>query len=128
LRWPSFCPASISFSPTLQQTSSQPNTDSKICTSHHQASRHSSLLDSTFTIFAAAVNKMPRWEDIRDDLFEAIIQAHPPINKEQQADIVKHMRDKGHDMGWNAIRYVRQSGSMTGPARVGKEESLRGTI
>ncbi|KAK4120804.1 hypothetical protein N657DRAFT_550697, partial [Parathielavia appendiculata] len=48
---------------------------------------------------------MPRWEDIRDDLFEAIIQAHPPIGKEQQAEIVAHMRARGHDMGWNAIRY-----------------------
>ncbi|KAL2180003.1 uncharacterized protein P884DRAFT_267655 [Thermothelomyces heterothallicus CBS 202.75] len=50
--------------------------------------------------------QMPKWEDIREDLFEAIMQVHPPINKEQQGDIVRIMREKGHDMGWNAIRYV----------------------
>jgi hypothetical protein len=49
---------------------------------------------------------MPRWEDIREDLFEAIIQVNPPINKEQQSEIVEIMKAKGHDMGWNAIRYV----------------------
>jgi hypothetical protein len=51
---------------------------------------------------------MPKWEDIREDLFEAIIQVHPPINKEQQVEIVAAMRARGHDMGWNAIRYVAQ--------------------
>ncbi|KAL2185284.1 hypothetical protein L209DRAFT_712579, partial [Thermothelomyces heterothallicus CBS 203.75] len=49
---------------------------------------------------------MPKWEDIREDLFEAIMQVHPPINKEQQGDIVRIMREKGHDMGWNAIRHT----------------------
>ena len=50
--------------------------------------------------------KMPKWEDIRDDLFEAIMQVQPAINKEQQMEIVAAMRARGHDMGWNAIRYV----------------------
>jgi hypothetical protein len=49
---------------------------------------------------------MAKWEEIRDDLFEAIIQVQPTINKEQQADIVKIMRARGHDTSWNAIRYV----------------------
>jgi hypothetical protein len=49
---------------------------------------------------------MPKWEDIREDLFEAVMQVHPAMNKEQQADVVRLMRSKGHDMGWNAIRYV----------------------
>ncbi len=52
---------------------------------------------------------MPKWEDIRDDLFEAIIQANPPITKEQQVEIVATMKARGHDMVWNAIRYVPQS-------------------
>jgi hypothetical protein len=49
---------------------------------------------------------MAKWEEIRDDLFEAIIQVQPTINKEQQADIVNVMRARGHDTSWNAIRYV----------------------
>ena len=57
-------------------------------------------------IFISRVAKMPKWEDIRDDLFEAIIQANPPISKEQQVEIVATMNARGHDMGWNAIRYV----------------------
>lgn len=57
-------------------------------------------------ISALKLTTMPKWEDIREDLFEAIMQVQPPINREQQADIVKIMRGKGHDMGWNAIRYV----------------------
>ncbi|KAK4155223.1 hypothetical protein C8A00DRAFT_13709 [Chaetomidium leptoderma] len=56
---------------------------------------------------------MPKWEDIRDDLFEAIIQVQPAINKEQQSEIVELMRAKGHDMGWNAIRY-KLAGTMAG--------------
>jgi hypothetical protein len=51
---------------------------------------------------------MPKWEDIRDDLFEAVMQAQPAISKEQQAEIVRFMQARGHDMGWNAIRYVSQ--------------------
>ncbi|KAK3304403.1 uncharacterized protein B0T15DRAFT_494866 [Chaetomium strumarium] len=50
--------------------------------------------------------KMPKWEDIRDDLFEAIVRVQPPIDKEQQAEIVEILKSRGHDMGWNAIRYV----------------------
>lgn len=49
---------------------------------------------------------MPKWEEIREDLFEAVMQVHPAMNKEQQADVVRIMRSKGHEMGWNAIRYV----------------------
>jgi hypothetical protein len=35
---------------------------------------------------------MPKWEDIRDDLFEAIIRVMPPIDKEQQAEIVEILK------------------------------------
>ncbi|KAK4043592.1 hypothetical protein C8A01DRAFT_32322 [Parachaetomium inaequale] len=67
---------------------------------------------------------MPRWEDIREDLFEAIIQVHPAINKEQQAEIVEIMKAKGHDMGWNAIRYVLFSCSASWFPQPGKEAFL----
>ncbi len=63
-------------------------------------------------IFISRVAKMPKWEDIRDDLFEAIIQANPPISKEQQVEIVATMNARGHDMGWNAIRYVPPSSTI----------------
>ncbi|KAL2127749.1 hypothetical protein VTI74DRAFT_10230 [Chaetomium olivicolor] len=63
---------------------------------------------------------MHRWEDIRDDLFEAVMQVQPPLNKDQQAEIVSIMKTKGHDMVWNAIRYVPRSISALRP----KEEGL----
>ncbi|KAK4241351.1 hypothetical protein C8A03DRAFT_12384 [Achaetomium macrosporum] len=68
---------------------------------HHAFLSHLPLFSSPKSV------KMPKWEDIRDDLFEAIIRVQPPIDKEQQAEIVKIMQARGHDMGWNAIRYVR---------------------
>ncbi|KAK3320951.1 hypothetical protein B0T19DRAFT_466163 [Cercophora scortea] len=37
-----------------------------------------------------------RWEDIRDDLFEAIMNVHGPLTKEQQDDVVEFMRSRGH--------------------------------
>lgn len=49
---------------------------------------------------------MVRWEEIRDDLFEAVMQVQGPLTKEQQNQIVDYMKAHGHDMGWNAIRYV----------------------
>lgn len=48
---------------------------------------------------------MPKWEDIREDLFEAIIQVMGPLTKEQQAEVVRIMNERGHGMVWNAIRY-----------------------
>lgn len=48
---------------------------------------------------------MPKWEEIRDDLFEAVIQVQPPLSKDQQAEVVRIMNERGHDMVWNAIRY-----------------------
>lgn len=58
---------------------------------------------------SAKLATMPRWDEIRDDLFEAIIQVQPAISKEQQMEIVRIMQARGHDMGWNAIRYVSYS-------------------
>lgn len=49
---------------------------------------------------------MPKWEDIRDDLFEAVISVQPALSKEQQEQIVVFMQSRGHNMVWNAIRYV----------------------
>jgi len=49
---------------------------------------------------------MPRWEDIRDDLFEAIIAVQAPLSQEQKDEIVRIMHDRGHPMVWNAIRCV----------------------
>ncbi|KAK3903357.1 hypothetical protein C8A05DRAFT_14676 [Staphylotrichum tortipilum] len=49
---------------------------------------------------------MTRWEEIKDDLLESIIQAHSPISKEHQAEVVRIMGEKGHAITWNAIRYV----------------------
>lgn len=49
---------------------------------------------------------MPKWEDIREDLFEAIIQVQAPLSKDQQEQVVQIMQARGHNMGWNAIRYV----------------------
>ncbi|KAK0651356.1 hypothetical protein B0T16DRAFT_453833 [Cercophora newfieldiana] len=49
---------------------------------------------------------MPRWDEIRDDLFEAYIAVSPPLTKEQQEELTGIMRARGHDMVWNAIRYL----------------------
>jgi len=49
---------------------------------------------------------MPKWEEIRDDLFEAVMMVQAPLNKDQQDDIVRIMQARGHNMVWNAIRYV----------------------
>jgi hypothetical protein len=71
------------------------------------ATRGTTGTSPTSSVFELAkVAKMAKWDNIRDDLFEAIIQVMGTINKEQQTEIVNIMRAKGHDMGWNAIRYV----------------------
>jgi hypothetical protein len=49
---------------------------------------------------------MPRWDDIRDDLFNAYVAVTPALNQEQQEEIVRMMKARGHDMVWNAIRYI----------------------
>ncbi|KAK4214036.1 hypothetical protein QBC37DRAFT_315229 [Rhypophila decipiens] len=49
---------------------------------------------------------MPKWEEIRDDLFEAIMAVQPALGKEQQEQVVVFMQSRGHNMVWNAIRYV----------------------
>jgi hypothetical protein len=60
-----------------------------------------------------------RWEDIRDDLIQGLVNVFPPLNKEQQNDIVAFLQARGHDIVWNALRYVfcsicyRQVGGIT---------------
>ncbi|KAK5660846.1 hypothetical protein OQA88_12217 [Cercophora sp. LCS_1] len=49
-------------------------------------------------------DKMARWEDIRDDLIDAIINVHGSFTKEEQVVITQMMNDRGHNMVWNAIR------------------------
>ncbi|KAM7209537.1 hypothetical protein V8F20_000275 [Naviculisporaceae sp. PSN 640] len=51
---------------------------------------------------------MPKWEDIRDDLFEAVISVQPSLTKEQQDQVVVFMQSRGHNMVWNAIRPFSQ--------------------
>ncbi|KAK0706568.1 hypothetical protein B0T26DRAFT_727145 [Lasiosphaeria miniovina] len=48
---------------------------------------------------------MAKWEEIREDLFEAVMQVQGPLTKEQHQQIVEIMQARGHNMGWNAIRY-----------------------
>ncbi|KAK0741700.1 hypothetical protein B0T21DRAFT_432990 [Apiosordaria backusii] len=46
-----------------------------------------------------------RWEDIKDDLFEIIYHIHAPLSAEQKDAVVKEMRSRGFNIGWNGIRY-----------------------
>ena len=47
-----------------------------------------------------------RWEDLRDDLIQGLVNVFPPLNKEQQNEIVMFLQARGHDIVWNALRYV----------------------
>ena len=50
---------------------------------------------------------MPRWDDIKGDLFEAVYTVlKPSLNKDEQDAIVNFMKARGHDMTWIAIRYA----------------------
>jgi hypothetical protein len=48
---------------------------------------------------------MVKWEDVQDDLLEAVVAVTPPLSKEQQEQIVGIMTARGHNLTWNAIRY-----------------------
>ncbi|KAK4190258.1 hypothetical protein QBC35DRAFT_530096 [Podospora australis] len=45
-----------------------------------------------------------RWEHIRDDLFEVVYSTIGPVPKDKQAEIVRTMRKRGFNIGWNSIR------------------------
>nr|CAE55933.1 putative protein [Neurospora crassa] len=51
---------------------------------------------------------MPKWEEIRDDLFRAFINASGPITPEMQVSIEESMKPYG--MKWNAIRSTHTAG------------------
>ncbi|KAH9431246.1 hypothetical protein MCOR02_008548 [Pyricularia oryzae] len=49
--------------------------------------------------------KMPRFEDIKGDLFEAIWRATAPtFGPEQQSAVITHLKAKGIEMTWDAVR------------------------
>ncbi len=95
--------------PALQQASHQPTICSESCAASQPIPP---ILRLPPHFSPPKFARMPKWEDIRDDLFEAIVQANPPISKEQQVEIVATMKARGHDMGWNAIRYVPRSSTI----------------
>ena len=48
---------------------------------------------------------MPKFEEVKGDLFEAIyLVSQPALTIEQKEEIVAIMKERGHDMVWNAIR------------------------
>ncbi|KAK4205633.1 hypothetical protein QBC40DRAFT_248802 [Triangularia verruculosa] len=47
-----------------------------------------------------------RWEDMKDDLFEIIYQMKHPLSAEEKDTLVREMRAKGYNIGWNGLRYV----------------------
>lgn len=98
--FPSFMKKQDTSTKHLQRTTKTP---AKITAPrpHRRNISSSSSLSST-----TQQNNMPKWEDIRDDLFEAVISVQPSLTKEQQEQIVVFMQARGHNMVWNAIRYV----------------------
>ncbi|KAK1832735.1 hypothetical protein QBC39DRAFT_433035 [Podospora conica] len=50
---------------------------------------------STFT--------MVRWEDVREDLLDALMQVTLPLTREQQDNIVAILNERGHQVTWNAM-------------------------
>ncbi|KAK3392626.1 hypothetical protein B0T20DRAFT_456081 [Sordaria brevicollis] len=48
-----------------------------------------------------------KWEDIRDDLFQAYIYAAGPITTDMQASIEEFMQSRGHEIRWNAISLTK---------------------
>lgn len=49
---------------------------------------------------------MVRWEDVRDDLLDAVMQVAPAFTREQQDQIVTILNERGHGVTWNAMRYA----------------------
>ena len=46
-----------------------------------------------------------RWEEIKGDLLEAVYMvSQPSLSQQDKDEIVGFMNERGHDMGWNAIR------------------------
>ena len=49
---------------------------------------------------------MVRIEDVAQDLLAAVMMVIPHFTSDQQDEITKIVRERGHDLTWNAIRYV----------------------
>jgi hypothetical protein len=47
---------------------------------------------------------MPTFEEIKDDLLDAIYQVAQPLTAEQKNEVVAILKSRGHNMVWNAIR------------------------
>lgn len=47
---------------------------------------------------------MPSFEEIKDDLLDAIYHVAQPLTPEQKDEVVSILKSRGHDMVWNAIR------------------------
>ncbi|KAK4651383.1 hypothetical protein QC762_0092150 [Podospora pseudocomata] len=45
-----------------------------------------------------------RWEDIKDDVFEIIYNMKAPLSAEDKDQLVKAMRERGYNIGWNGLR------------------------
>jgi len=50
---------------------------------------------------------MPKWDMLKGDLFEALIFCHgiPQLSKAEQESVIAFLKQRGHDMTWDAIRY-----------------------
>ncbi|KAI6256298.1 hypothetical protein MCOR19_007241 [Pyricularia oryzae] len=63
------------------------------------------ISDFYFTKKSIHFYKMPRFEDIKGDLFEAIWRATAPtFGPEQQSAVITHLKAKGIEMTWDAVR------------------------
>ncbi|KAK0740661.1 hypothetical protein B0T18DRAFT_431933 [Schizothecium vesticola] len=49
---------------------------------------------------------MVRWEDVREDLLDAMLQVSMPLTRDQQDSIVAILNERGHNVTWNAMRYT----------------------
>ena len=48
---------------------------------------------------------MTKFGEVKGDLFEVLyLVTQPAVTVEQREEIVALMQERGHDMGWNAIR------------------------
>lgn len=48
---------------------------------------------------------MVKFDQVKNDLFEAIYLATQPVlTPDQRDEVVAIMKERGHDMVWNAIR------------------------
>ncbi|KAK3343898.1 hypothetical protein B0T25DRAFT_521960 [Lasiosphaeria hispida] len=86
-RFPQICtPSQNTFTPPTLQP----------CTPlSHQSAHHTS--HNTIAI------AMARWEELRDDLFEATLSVFLPLTRDQQDAVVQFMNQRGHNTNWNAI-------------------------